>query len=66
MFSELEISKSADFEKHLNKYDVIHLDIQWCIEPAGGAEYIVPYISEKTIAELKESYPNILYSVQKI
>lgn len=60
MFSELEISKSADFEKHLNKYDVIHLDIQWCIEPAGGAEYIVPYISEKTIAELKESYPNIL------
>lgn len=28
MFSELEISKSADFKKYLNKYDVIHLDIQ--------------------------------------
>lgn len=28
MFSELEISKSADFKKYLNKFDVIHLDSQ--------------------------------------
>ena len=27
LFSDLEISKSPDFEKHLNKYNVIHLDI---------------------------------------
>ncbi len=60
MFEGLEISKSADFKKHLNKYDVIHLDIQWCMEPAGGPEHIVSYISEKTIAELKEYYPNVL------
>ena len=35
LFSGFEISKDPDFKKHLNKYDVIHLDIQWCIEPAG-------------------------------
>ena len=29
MFAGLEISKSADFQKHLNKYDVIHIDVQW-------------------------------------
>ena len=60
MFSNLEISKTPDFEKHLNKYDVIHLDIQWCMEPAGGADNIVSYISEKTISELKEYYPDVL------
>lgn len=60
MFSELEISKNADFKKHLNQYDVIHLDIQWCMESAGGSEQIVAYISEKTIAELKEYYPDVL------
>ena len=27
LFSELEISKAPDFKKHLNKYNVIHLDI---------------------------------------
>lgn len=26
MFADLEISKNADFKKHLNQYDVIHLD----------------------------------------
>ena len=60
MFADLEISKNADFKKHLNQYDVIHLDIQWCLEPAGGAEQVVPYISERTIAELKEYYPDAL------
>ena len=38
MFSDLEIGKSAEFQRHLNQYDVIHLDIQWCLEPAGGAK----------------------------
>ena len=38
MFSGLEISNAPDFKKHLNQYDAIHLDIQWCINPAG-----VPY-----------------------
>ncbi|MGN1140297.1 MAG: AAA family ATPase [Oliverpabstia sp.] len=60
MFSNLSISKSPDFKKHLNKYDVIHLDIQWCLEPAGGPERVVAYITEKTIEELREYYPNEL------
>ena len=30
MFSGLEISKCPDFYEHLNKYDVIHFDVQWC------------------------------------
>ena len=57
MFAGLEISQSPDFRRHLNQYDLIHLDIQWCMEPAGGPENVVSYISEKTIAELAECYP---------
>ena len=60
MFANLEISKSDDYRKHLNQYDVIHLDIQWCMEPAGGAENVISYITENTISELQEQYPNIL------
>lgn len=60
MFAGLEISKDVNFKKHLNQYDVIHLDVQWCMEPAGGPEQVVSYISEKTIAELKEYYPDAL------
>ena len=57
MFSGLEISEYPDFRTHLNQYDVIHLVIQWCMEPAGGAQNVVSYITEQTIKELKEYYP---------
>lgn len=58
MFDGLEIGSCPDFRKHLNKYDVIHLDIQWCMEPAGGAESVLSYIVEKTLKELREYYPD--------
>ena len=60
MFSSLEIGQAPDFTKYLNRYDVIHLDIQWCMEPAGGPENVVSYITEKTILELRNYYPEIL------
>ena len=47
MFSSLEISQTPDFRKYLNQYDVIHLDIQWCMDPAGGPENVVSYITKK-------------------
>ena len=60
LFSGLEISKAEDFKKHLNRYDVIHLDIQWCIEPAGGPENVVSFITKNTVDELREYYPEVL------
>ena len=58
MFSNLEISNNPDFMEHLNKYDVIHFDVQWCMMAAGGPENIVSYITEQTILELREFYPD--------
>lgn len=60
MFSGLEISNSEGFKKHLNQYDVIHLDMQWCVEPAGGSEKVVSFITQNTINELRDYYPDIL------
>ena len=73
MFAGLEIGKSADFKKHLNQYDVIHLDIQWCIEPAGGPERVVSYISEWDVLirdkdvnkRVQEEYINFLRTMFK-
>lgn len=60
MFEVLAIGRSSDFKVHLNKYDVIHLDIQWCMGAAGKAERVVSYITENTISELREYYPDEL------
>ena len=41
LFSQFEIAKSDTFEKHLNQYDVIHFDVQWCMMDAGR---MAPYV----------------------
>ena len=60
MFAGLEISKSADFKKHLNKYDVIHIDVQWFLANCGDAAHVAAYITSSVLAELREIYPFVL------
>lgn len=62
MFSDLEIGKSDDFKKHLNKYDVIHIDVQWFLTNCEDADNIVSYITRVVLDELREVYPDILKS----
>ncbi len=59
-FARLEIGRCADFKKHLNRYNVIHIDVQWCIEPAGGTEKVVSFITKNVISELQEKYGSVL------
>lgn len=60
MFSGLRISKDADFKKHLNKYDVIHIDIQWFLANCDDVNNVVKYVTEAVLDELREVYPGIL------
>ncbi len=65
MFEGLEISKHESFEQHLNKYDVIYLDITYFISRANdeqgkGIGYIVSDIQNCVIQELREEYPDCI------
>ena len=60
IFAGLEISKSADFKKHLNKYDVIHIDVQWFLANCVDAAHVAAYITSSVLAELREIYPSVL------
>ena len=51
MFSGLKISKEADFKKHLNKYDVIHIDIQWFLANCDDADKAVSFITKSVLDE---------------
>ena len=41
MFSTLKVGRLDSFETNLNKYDVIHIDVQWCMMDAGR---MAPYV----------------------
>ncbi|MFR0956177.1 MAG: AAA family ATPase [Roseburia inulinivorans] len=59
MFSGLQISKEADFREHLNKYDVIHIDIQWFLANCEDVDNVVTLITDSVLSELREIYPDI-------
>ena len=60
MFSGLRISKDADFKKHLNKYDVIHIDIQWFLANCDDADKVVSFITKSVLDELRGIYQDAL------
>ncbi len=60
LFSNLEISKSPDFKKHLNKYNVIHLDISSFTDEY--TETLVKEIKRHVFDEFREKYPDINYN----
>ena len=60
MFSDLSIGKTQDFKKYLNKYDVIHIDIQWFLATVDSVDEVINFITDSVLVELRESYPDVL------
>lgn len=60
LFEDLKIAQSGSFEKHLNQYDVIHLDIAYLCNQIKDSLRTVSFMQECVIDELKSIYPGIL------
>lgn len=60
LFEGLEISRSASFEKYMNKFDVIYLDITYFISRPGDVKTIVSDIQTSVIRELRKAYPGCI------
>ena len=60
MLSGLSISSKEDFTTHLNKYDVIHIDVQWFLTNCDDIDNFVVFITKSILNELKDIYPNVV------
>jgi hypothetical protein len=60
MFSSMKIAEKEDFKKYLNKFDVIHIDIQWFLSNVQDADSVVDYITASVLEELVKMYPEQL------
>ena len=58
MFSGLSIGKTQ--KKYLNKYDVIHIDVQWFLANCEDKNKVVQFITKSVLDELREIYPECL------
>ena len=61
MFSHLKISKDESFEKHLNKYNVIHVNMVNFLSESQNMDEMIGFIEEDLIDELKNEYPDVRY-----
>ncbi len=59
LFDDKAISKSVGYRKHLNRYDVIYIDMTGVSPVTDNYRTIVPFLTERITEELKESYPGI-------
>lgn len=60
LFSALEISKSSDFKKHLNQYNVIHIDVSSFSDDFGTE--LVKEIKRHLFDDFRKIYPEIDYT----
>ena len=59
MFSELKIAKSADFEKHLNKYNVIHINMVDFLDRSKTMDEMLDYLRRRLLHELKKGFSDV-------
>lgn len=59
MFSDLNIAKDASFDKHLNKYNVIHLNIRDFLSDADSMPQMLQFIEDDLIEELEREFSDI-------
>lgn len=59
LFQGLSIAGDASFEKHLNKYDVIYLDITLFISMALDMKQVVKNIEASVVEEIKQLFPDV-------
>ena len=57
LFEDLEIARSGDFRAHLNKYDVIYLNMTDVLGETSAKD-LVGFIKRNIIRELAEAYPS--------
>ena len=58
LFADLEIASDPSFEKHLNKYPVIYLDMSGFMKNIHDAD-IVSLIEDKLKKDVMEAYPDV-------
>ena len=59
LFDELKIAQSKDYETHLNKYDVIYLDMTGVKPYSDSFSNVVPFLVSKISEEIRQQYPEV-------
>ncbi|MBR2674626.1 MAG: AAA family ATPase [Mogibacterium sp.] len=60
LFKDLAIVKDASYKEHLNKYNVIQLNMHNFLTPSKDMDDMIELLEEELMAEVMEEYPDII------
>lgn len=72
IFDKLNISSAESYREHLNKYDVIRINMQDFLSISGSIVKMLEMLQMRVVRELKKAYPdyvafdNIVFAMQDI
>lgn len=61
LFQNLKISKAESFEKHMNKYNVIHINMQNFLSRTQSIDQMIALITRAVCRDIFREYPDIDY-----
>ena len=59
LFSKFQIAQTPDFEKHLNQYNVIHIDIQQFVSKYPVIKDMVARLTKELLFDVKMEMPDV-------
>lgn len=60
LFKDREISKTSDFQKYLNKYHVLHIDMSSFLNACEDGQSPISLMNSTVLADFKEAYPELI------
>ena len=66
LFEGLKISKDESFKEHLNRYDVIKINVQEFLSATHNVDEMLKALQRRVLAELKQAYPGVAEGEQLI
>lgn len=57
LFDDLAVAKTSDYERHLNAYDVVWLDMRQLLSDAVSPADLPACVTSKLLGELRAAYP---------
>jgi len=60
MFENLKIASAESFKEHLNRYDVIKINMQLFLSTSHNVEEMLEVLQKRVVRDLKRTYPDIV------
>ena len=59
LFSKFQIAQTPDFEKHVNRYNVIHIDMQKFLSRTKNVHEMLDFLQKRVLKEMKQTFSGI-------